>query len=389
MEKPPKSIGNQTFQERILSSSSLNNQLISRLSTTSDASRELRETNIYITDLQARIEIGTKNLRSLRWKVEKLRSEYEGLRDGSTNRFFSKLAGRIDDFAARTLRAEQEYEAAFEEQAKVNKDVETYKQSLEEAQRSLPHLEEQAALHAATESELEELYTSIFSLPHADYPQEATANQEIASLQVPISNLQKQIDTESQALKLLINARKCIIWCHGAILNAQDTDSNFKHASIEARDMGNNIMRNAMNTAQLYAVQAEVAYNAAQAVQPSIQDMSSLKILEEKGLIAGASYGTGKVIRLLDLREMRARVKECGAEMGPAIEGVAREVATAKRRVAGLGEEKGELDKEARDVLRRARGEILTIVVEGRGAGAEVSEATTQETPVEPPSYSP
>ena len=184
------SIPNMTFQERIRSSYSLNAELASTLSCTSNASREVRETSQYITELRSRIEIGTKNLKSLRLKVETLRSEYEALRDGATKRLFSKVSGKTDELLAKTSKAEEEYQDAFEERAQANKNLQTSQHNLKEAQRSLPHLADQAAIHAATQSELDELQNSIFILPHAEDPQEITAEQEISQLQIPISDLQ-------------------------------------------------------------------------------------------------------------------------------------------------------------------------------------------------------
>jgi hypothetical protein len=380
-----------TFQERIRSSNSLNTQLISTLSSTPDASREVRETLQYITELLSQIEIGTKNLESLRWRVERLRSEYEVLRDGSTKRLFSKVSGKTDELLAKTSKAEQEYQDAFEEQAKANKNLEASRRNLDEAQRSLPHLRDQAAIQAATRSELDDLYNSIFALPHAEYPQEATAKQEIALLRVPISDLQKQIDIESQALKLLTNARKCLIWSHAAIMNAHSADSNNFVALSEHHALGVNIVQNAMSTAQLHAMQAELVFSSAQLVQPSIQNMKELKILEERCLL-GSSSRPGGASRLLDAKELAERIKNCRAEMVPVIDEVGREIGVAKKRVQRLGEEKEELEAEARDILRTARQEVIGMVVEGREVEGEVMEAGTDEevqAPVGLPGYSP
>jgi chromosome segregation ATPase len=385
------SIANMAFQERIRSSHSLNTQLVSTLSSTSNTPREVRETSQYITELQSRIEIGTKNLKSLRWKVERLRSEYEVLRDGSTKRLLSKVSGKTEELLAKTSKAEQEYQDALEEQAKANKNLEASQRNLEEAQRSLPHLKDQAAIHAATRSELGDLYNYIFALPHAEYSQETTAKQEIALLQVPISDLQKQIDRESQVLKLLTDARKCLIWSHAAIMNAHGTNSNNFAPISEHHALGVNIVRNAMSTAQLHAMQADLVFNSAQLVQPGIQNMRELKILEER-LLLGSSSGPSGVSRLLDIKELTERIGECRAEMVAVIDEVGREIGVAKRRLQRLGEEKEELEGEARDILRRARQEVIGMVVEGRevdGEGREAGADEERQAPVGPPGYSP
>lgn len=383
------SIANMTFQDRIWSSRSLNTQLVSTLSSISNASREVRETSKYITKLQYRVEIGTNNLKSLRLKVERLRSEYEALRDGSTKRLFSKVSGKSEELLAKTSKAEQEYQDAFEEQAKANKDLEASQHNLEEAQRLLSHLKDQAAIHAATRSELDDLYNSIFALPHPEYPQEITAEREIALLQIPISDLQKQINTESQALKLLTNARKCVIWAYAAIMNAEDAEYISLVTLSESRGLGVTTIRNAMSTAQLHALQAYSAFSSARLIQPSIWNMRELKILEDMCLLATSS-APDKAKRLLDAKELAGKIKECKAEMKPAVTEVGREIGAAEKRMQRLQEEKENLEGEVRDILRRGRREVFEMVVAGRAADEEGREAGTEgRAPEGPPGYSP
>lgn len=373
-----------TFQESIRSSYSLNVQLVSTLSDTFNASRESQETSQYITDLQSRINIATKNLNSLQLRVRRLRNEYEGLRDGSTKRLFSKVSGKTDELLAKTNKAQQEYQNKFEEQAIASNNLAAAQCDLEEAKLLLPHLKDQAAIHVATLSELDELYSSIFSLPHAEYPQETAANQEIGLLQISISDLQNQIDTESRALKLLTNARKCLTWSHAAVQNALNADRHETHS------MGINIVRNAMGIAQLHAMQADSAYDSAQLVQPSIRNMRELKILDESYLL-GSSYKPGADL-LLDATQLMHKMDRCSLEMKPVIDEVGREILVAKERMQRLEEEKNELECEARDILRKARQEIIEFVVEGEEVAIDAQEAGTDEdvqAQAEPPMYSP
>jgi hypothetical protein len=373
------SIASMTFQESIRSSYSLNIQLVSTLSDTSNASREARETSQFITDLQSRINIATKNLNALQLRVRRLRCEYEGLRDGSTKRLFSKVSGKTDELLAKTNKAEREYQNKFEEQVIASNNLATSQCDLEEAKLLLPHLQDQAAIHVATLSELDELYSSIFSLPHAEYPQETAANQEIGLLQNSISDLQNQIDTESRALKLLTNTRKCLTWSHAAVQNALNADST-----------GINIVRNAMGIAQLHAMQADSAYDSAKLVQPSIQNMRELKILEENFLL-GSSYKPGSDL-LLDSTQLTHKMDKCSTEMKPVIDEVGREILVATERIQRLEEEKNELEGEARDILRKARQEVIEFVVEGGEMATDAREAGTDEDAqahAEPPMYSP
>lgn len=379
-----------TFQERIRFSYSLYNELVTTISITSNASHEVRQTSQYIAELESRIKKGIKNLKSFQPKVERLRSDYEKLRDGSTKRLFSKISGRTDELVTKTSKAEQEYQDALEEQAKAIKNLETSQRNLEEAQCSLSHLNDQAEIHSATVSELDDLYSVIFSLPHAEYPQEITANQEITLLQAQISDLQKQINKESRALKLLTNARKSLLWSQAAIQNAQDADNNKRGPNIEHHLTGLNIVRNAMSTAQLHAMQADSAYTSAQLVQPSIQNMQELKLLEQSFWL-GSSYKPG-FYRLLDATELTSKIGKCCMEMKPVVDEVGREIRVAKERVQTLGEEKQELEGEMRDILRRARQQVIGQVIEGSWVDRESREARTDEEeqgPIGPPGYSP
>jgi len=379
-----------TFQEHIRSSNSLHNQLISTISITSNASHEVRETSHYILELQYQIKIATKNANALRLRVEKLRAGYEGLRDGSTKRLFSKVSGKTDELLAKTTKAELDYQEAFEEQAKAITHLENLRKNLEEAQRSLPHLKDQVAIHKATQSELDDLYSSIFSLPHADYPEEIAANQEIGAIQTSISDLENQINIESQALKLLSNARKCLIWSQAAVQNAQEADHNKGSPFNEHHLAGLSVVRNAMSTAQLHAMQAELAYNSAQKIQPSIQNMQQLEILEETFLI-GTSYKPGWNL-LLDATELTSKIGRCTAEIKPAIDDVGKEIGITKERINSLEDEKEELEGEAVDILRRARREVIEFVMGQRSASTADEEDATEEdieAAVGPPGYSP
>lgn len=381
------SIADMTFQERIRSSYSLNTELFSTISSTSNASREVRETSQYITELSSRILIGTKNLYPLRVKVERLRTEYEALRDGSTKRLFSKISGKTEEHLVKTSQVEQEYQDAFEEQAQAYKNLETSKNNLEEAQVSLARLQDQAAIHTAAVIELDSLHDTIFALPHTEYSPETAAKQEVAQLQSPISDLQKQIDNETQALKLLANAHKYLIWSQAAILNAEASGYNHFHTA-EARHLAVNIVRNALSTAQLHAMQAESAYDSAQLAQPGIQDLRELKILEKYLL---GSFEPGQGMQLIDSKELWKKPRQCLAEIIPAIEEVSREIGVAEERAERLGDEKEDLEAEVRDVWRRARQEVIEMVMEGREVVGEGTALGTEEgeDPGGLPSYSP
>jgi hypothetical protein len=94
--------------------------------------------------------------------------------------------------------------------------------------------------------------------------------------------------------------------------------------------------------------------------------MRELKILEERYLL-GVSSRTSGASRLLDATELRMRIAECRAETGPAIDNVGKEIGFAKMRLQRSTEEKEELEAEGREILRRARQEVIGMVVEDRG----------------------
>jgi hypothetical protein len=71
---------------------------------------------------------------------------------------------------------------------------------------------------------------------------------------------------------------------------------------------------------------------------------------------------------------------------------VGREIWAAKERIQRLEEEKNELEGEARDILRKARQEVIEFVVEGGVVATDAQEVGTDEdvqAHAEPPMYSP
>jgi chromosome segregation ATPase len=380
-----------TFQQRVQSSYPAYTQILSTLSAHADACREIKEQSRFITELKYRIKNETKNLKTLQSTVEPLRSAYEELRDGPTKRLFSKVPSKTDEQLAKIARAEYEYQGALENLAKADKALETLNQTLADAEHNLPILVNRAAIHTSTLSELDTLYSTLFSIPHESYPAETSADEEIALLQVPISTLQAQIDAETAALKHLSSARKSLVWAHAALQNALDTDLTTKDSDCSR--FGWYMVRNAVSTAQLHAMHAEDAWTAARTSQPGIAEMAKLAVLEE-GFMQ-ETQAMGGFINSWPHKALLGRIRDAKTEIQKVAESAAAEETVAKERMRGLKAEKAGLEDEVKEILRRAREIVMEMVcaagdgTAGRAGYAELS-SDVEEAHVSysPPGYS-
>jgi hypothetical protein len=179
-----------TVQERITSAAAQNAQLLKTLSKTDYAASAVKQNKAYIAELEAQIVVDTKNVKTLGFKCDKERSEYEMYRDSHVKRLGYRMRGKKEDFQSKTEKEEREYQDALQILIQAKKRLETLQNNPKDAKAIEPELEAVSTRHTAAQTKLDALYNSIFSSPTPDFPAEDAAEEEVRQQQASYDEIQ-------------------------------------------------------------------------------------------------------------------------------------------------------------------------------------------------------
>ncbi|KAL3425567.1 hypothetical protein PVAG01_02358 [Phlyctema vagabunda] len=262
--------------ERILAASSQNSSLLTTLSQTDHAPSALQQTNLYLQNLQSQIDHALKDLQEISRKVAAEFKDHKKYRDSTMRRLAYKMGRRSQDFSEKAEKEEREYFEAVEVEFKAKRDLEGLKRSLEESKKQKSDLEGVAQVHAATQKELDALYSKIFDGPTPDIAGEDEKENAVREAQQVFDTAMSKLNTESQVQGLLIDAQKFL-----------DRAEKDVHDALSASDMdlwgvGGSFAdmqeRSALSSAQNHCSQVEMLISQARRLSPHVRDFPPINI---------------------------------------------------------------------------------------------------------------
>ncbi|TKA24832.1 hypothetical protein B0A50_06561 [Salinomyces thailandicus] len=340
-----------------------NNELLSTLSQTEYAPPSLKQNTAYIDDLKSQIASTDKELKKLHETTEDERKEHLKYRDSTVKRFMHKLGGSSgkEKFASKQEKEEREFLEAWQEEREAKDRRQELAKVLEIAESNQRELQNDKTKHEQAQSELDQMYNSIFSGPTPDLPNEDQMEATVRSARDHFEQCQTQAGTEKHALEALQRASQNLVHAAGEMANAHDMSRLDMWGGGTFTDM---MERDGLSKAQNSVTQALRHMDEAVRTQPAIRRFSEVTI-DQGHLISDVMFDS-----IFTDMAQHDRIKSSEAQVQKAVQQVRGQVpeqgkrveeAEARRRQAGHDLE------EARKELQRIRAEAFERLAGGGG----------------------
>jgi chromosome segregation ATPase len=376
-----------TTEHIILSAAARNDDLIRILGETDYAPSALRQTTVYVKELQSQIAAEEKNVKVLGYKLQKEQSEHEAYRDSRMKRLAYKMSGQKEKFAAKAEKEEREYHDALQAKFQAERKLETLKRSLDESQASKDEYEKVNARHESAQVELDALYDSIFSGSTPDFPQEDAAEGIVNQAQNVYNVISGKLNAETQVVKLLSDADKKM---NIALQDMRDALSASRMDMWGGGSLLTHIAeRDSLSRAQSQASNAEMLVDMARNTQPLIQPVRIE--IAQPNFVSNVLFDN--IITDLVLHD---QIKASKMDLERAHASILSQLQAAQERVKALKSEARRVDQDlqaARRHLRKTRQEAFERVTTGGGSTEEAVGGSSQVEPgvllpdVPPPAY--
>lgn len=266
------------IEQRILSASSQNAQLLKTLAETDYAASALQQNTFYLRDLAQEIAVRTKQVAELSKAKNKELSDHEKYQHSTMRRLAYKLGGKKEEFLAKANKEEREYLEAVQALSQAESGLATLRNNFFEAENTQQKLKSVVAIHNTAQSELDELYDSIFAGPTPEFPEEDAKERPADLAKQAYDQAQLRVNNEVQAHTLLQDASKYMEQCLANLINACDS-SNMDMLGWGGRyvDMAE---RSSLAQAQGNAFQAQMLISQASRLQPLIHSIGPMNIAQ-------------------------------------------------------------------------------------------------------------
>jgi hypothetical protein len=199
-----------TIFDAIHEASGRNADLLGKLAETDAAAAGLPSQTSLVSDLKRQITANEANLKRLDRKRQSELADHEKYRDSNVRRFLFRATGQKDKFAERAEKEQKEYYDVLQEQHEKTVVNDGLKTQLEEAERVQAEMEVADALHREAQSELENLYNSIFSGETPRFPEEDALEEESNAALQQYHDVRVRWEEEGRVVAALKKAKETV-----------------------------------------------------------------------------------------------------------------------------------------------------------------------------------
>lgn len=266
-----------TVEAKIRDAASRNTELQAILAETDHVPPALVQQQRYIADLQNEVANAQKRLKELEWKRQKELTEHQRYRDSVMKRFAFKVSGKKEKFDERAAKEEREYFDVLQQEHQATETKKNVERMLNEAVDVRRGLEQQDARHRQAQTDLDNLYDSIFTGPTPGFPEEdARENEARAALQEYLA-VRAKAESEARATKLLteaqIDIRQALVFMGEAL--RQSTRDMWGGGRFT--DM---MERNMLARAEVRVTNARMLVGQAQRFSPAVKSLPRVEIAQ-------------------------------------------------------------------------------------------------------------
>nr|POE75114.1 hypothetical protein CFP56_63349 [Quercus suber] len=330
-----------------------NNELLSTLAETDHALGTLKQNVSYISDLNSQIKVTDAELAKLHTVTETERKDHVSYRDSKIKRFAYKLGGKKgkDKFSAMEEKEEREFLEAWQKEREATDRRAELSTALSQAENDKARLEQEMQRHDSAQSELDQMYASIFSGPTPEIDGEDQMEQAVTQSREYHSQMQQVLENEKKAFAALRQADRhmgqaAVGMSHALEYSSYDMIGGGAYADMAERE--------SLSQAQNCVIQANHNLIEARRRQPAVIELSGVEF----------PHGHGISDVLFD-NIFTDMVKRATAELQA-------QVQQQQQRVAGARSQANQAAsslEEARKELQRIRAEAFERVTASGGVG--------------------
>ena len=254
-----------------------NRELLTILSQTDYAPPALQQNTTYISDLQTQIQKTEAEIKRLHRITEDERKDHVKYEDSTFKRYMYKMGGRKSEakFVAKAEKEEREFVEAWQKEREAQDSHAEMSRALEAAQTEQPRLQTEAARHDQAQTELDQLYTSIFSGPTPEIPYEDDLEQSLESHKQWSTTCTQQANLDRRATEALDLTLKALNQASRDMADALDMSRWDMFGGGTFTDM---MERDALSRAQISITQSLRHMDEAQRNQPCLPPLQAINI---------------------------------------------------------------------------------------------------------------
>ncbi|KAI8627082.1 hypothetical protein F5Y19DRAFT_444304 [Xylariaceae sp. FL1651] len=263
-----------SIADQIRSAASRNRELHAILSQTDYAAPALKQQKHLIQDLNAQLQDVKKQLNQLgqaRWKEQK---DYEQYRKSVVKRWAYKVSGNQEKFEAKAEKEEKEY---FEVLQKLQQAI-ALEQNLQtmrsEALDKQNKLEQDVLRHTTAQSELDNLYASIFQGPTPSFPEEDDVERQKILITKSYNSIYAELEANQEVVRILEDVAKRVQSSKLRIENALE----YSRLDMLGSNRADFMKRNALQNAEMDLVRAQMLIMQAQRFSSEVKNLPPIQI---------------------------------------------------------------------------------------------------------------
>ncbi|KAK3986068.1 hypothetical protein QBC44DRAFT_333930 [Cladorrhinum sp. PSN332] len=264
-----------SVKDKIRQASAKNKELLRVLTETDHAKPALDQQRRLIADLEREAAESDKRVAAVDRKRKKEFKDHEKYRDSVLRRFAYKATGRAEKFAAKAAKEETEYFSALQEEhreTQLNSDV---KGQLDAARNVAKDLEAQVRRHGDMQTELDNLYNSIFAGSTPGFPAEDEKERISNNTLQAYHDARTTLEAETHALRLLQEAQQRM---RASLYAMEEALSHSRRDMWGGGTFTDMMERNALNRAEREAMAAQMLVMQAKRMSPHVGDLPDVRI---------------------------------------------------------------------------------------------------------------
>ncbi|KAJ7161037.1 hypothetical protein C8R46DRAFT_1284951 [Mycena filopes] len=254
----------------------------------------LKEQEELIRGLETTAKQNAARISALEQKTLKERKEHETLRDSTARRFAAKVTGRKEKFEAKASKEERcalhtlisqcdrclfsfvgKYVEALEKEVQEKRQQANLETMIHEAKAVRNDLLSKVQVYNTTKQKLEALYHEIFDGPTQAYPEDDQLEERLRQAQDFYNDIQAWLNRASQSTAMLQSADSALQSCSRALQEALNYSEWDTWGGGTFTDM---MERNALSSAEGFAMQAATYVQQAQIADPQVQPIGEISI---------------------------------------------------------------------------------------------------------------
>lgn len=345
-----------TILDAIREASGRNADLLGKLAETDHAAAGLASQISLVSNVKRQITANEANLKRLDQKRQSELADHEKYRDSNVRRFLFRATGQSDKFTERADKERKEYYDVLQELHEKTVINDGLRAQLEEAQRVQSEMEIANALHMEAQSDLENLYNSIFSGETPRFPEEDALEEASNAALHKYHNVRVRWEEEGRVVSALKKAREAV----NASLKHMDEARNASRMDI----MGLDGIADAMERSSL--AKAEVSYGEAK----SLAAQAGYTDLPNVNLNHGHFFRDVFFDNVFTDMQFHEEIKRGQMEMQKFADALTRRMTRARDSQVAVGDELKQMEaqlEEARKRLQDKRAELFRQFAEQKG----------------------